>query len=97
MQPAFTQTSLKALGHSDFDNWKSISNTLIGSSGVWSSYEINPQEGDGKLYAVKTATGKEEMVDRGHKAKFDVNGEFLVFQIKNFYEEIQKAKRKKAG
>lgn len=89
------QAPLKALDHSDFDSWKALANPLINSSGTWSSYEINPQEGDGKLYAAQTTTGKQESIDRGYRASFDANGNFLVFQLKNFYAEAVKAKRKK--
>ena len=39
----------KALGHDDFDAWKSVRNHSISRNGEWSAYSVNPQEGDGTV------------------------------------------------
>lgn len=39
----------KALGHEDFDAWKSVRNIAVSRNGEWTAFAVNPQEGDGVL------------------------------------------------
>lgn len=42
----------RALTHEDYDGWETLSSDKISKNGQWVGYEINPQEGDGRLEIV---------------------------------------------
>ena len=57
----------KPLDHSVYDGWKSIANTQLTADGKYLLYEVNPQEGDGKLIVRRLSDGKEIILPRGYK------------------------------
>lgn len=57
------------LDHTVYDGWKSIANTQLTSDGKYLLYEVNPQEGNGKLIIRRLSDGRELTVARGYKAK----------------------------
>ena len=85
----------KSLDHSDYDSWKSLSNSKISNDGMWVSYEINPQEGDGYLYLYDIKNVQSDSIARGFNATISNQSEFFVYQVKPTFAETRKAKKDK--
>lgn len=83
------------LNHSVYDDWKSIKNYSISNDGKLVTYEINPQEGDGKLFLYDTRNGHYDSIQRGYKAKLSSNSNMLLFSIKPQFDTVRAAKLKK--
>lgn len=84
----------KPLDHSVYDGWKSIANTQMTSDGKFLLYEVNPQEGDGKLVIRRINDGKELTVPRGYKAQITKDNHSAFLKIKAPFEKIRKARNK---
>ena len=82
----------KALGHDDFDAWKSVRNHSISRNGEWSAYSVNPQEGDGTLVLYNTKSGKQVEIGRGYNPGFTADSRWAVVQIKAPFADTRKAK-----
>lgn len=95
---AFTIVSAqkKPLDHSVYDSWKSISSTQLTSDGQYLLYEVNPQEGDGRLIVRRLSDGKELIVPRGYKAQVAKNNQTACIKIKAPFSKIRKARNKNA-
>jgi dienelactone hydrolase len=74
---AFAQTSLK---HTDYDPWRTISNNVVSDSGIWVSWQSNPQKGDGLLYVVSKSHSR--VYPRGTKQVFSPSERYLFFEVK---------------
>ena len=83
------------LDHSVYDDWKSIRNYSISNDGSLVTYEINPQEGDGKLFLFNTENRNYDSLQRGYKAKLSSNSNMLFFSIKPQFDTVRAAKLKK--
>lgn len=90
-----TSAQKKPLDHSVYDGWKSINNTQLTANGKYVLYEVNPQEGNGKLIIRRLNDGKELILPRGYKATIAKNDLTACALIKAPYAEIRKAKNKK--
>lgn len=84
----------KPLDHSVYDSWKSIANTQLTSDGKFLLYEVNPQEGDGKLIVRRNSDGSELVIPRGYKAQISKDNLTASLNIKAPYAEIRKARNK---
>ena len=82
----------KALGHDDFDNWKSVRNYSLTRDGVWSAFAVNPQEGDGTLTFYNTRTGRRIEIERGYQPSFTANGKWAVALVKPLFKDTRKGK-----
>lgn len=85
----------KPLDHSVYDSWKSIANTQLTTDGKYLLYEVNPQEGDGKLIIHRNSDGRELIVPRGYKAMIAKDNLTATISIKAPFAEIRKARNKK--
>lgn len=85
----------KTLSHDDYDIWKNLGSTTLTDNGLWVSYEINPQEGDGYLYYYNVKTAGLDSVARGTNAAFAPGTEYLVYSIKPGFAETRQAKKDK--
>ena len=85
----------KPLTHDVYDSWKSIKGITLSRDGLWTSYEINPQQGDGWLYFYNVKKQLPDSFPRGYNARFSPLSEYLVFKIKPQYQVIRKAKKEK--
>ena len=83
------------LNHTVYNNWKSIANTIISNDGNFVSYEINPQEGDGKLFLYNKLIKSYDSIQRGYRAKMSSNSNMLIFKIKPEFDTVRAAKLKK--
>ena len=71
----------KALGHDDYDQWKSLRGTAYSEDGRWVAYELQPQWGDGEL-VVRQVDG--DVVHRfglASGARFSVDGRYVVYTV----------------
>jgi len=86
----------KPLDHSVYDGWQTVSNTSITPDGNVVAYEVNPQEGDGKLY-IRTfgKHPKEIVIDRGYRATLLDDGKTAVCMVKPFFKDSRQARIKK--
>ncbi len=86
------QSSKPVLTHDVYTDWRLISNQKISNDGLWVTYQIKPQKGDGFLYLYNTETGKLDSVARGIKAEFAPSSKFMVFKIVPQYDSLRKLK-----
>lgn len=78
------------LDHDVYDDWQSVGARSISPNGKWTTYTINPQEGDKWLYIQATnSTSAQEEIHRAENAKITADSKHIVFRIKPFYEEIK--------
>lgn len=89
--PAGTMAK-KQLDHTCFDSWKSVVNHGLTRNGLWESFSVNPQEGDGILYFRNTSSGRVVEIPRGYLPAFTADGKWAVARIKPFYSDTRKAK-----
>ncbi len=93
--PTLLAGQKKPLDHSVYDDWKSLSSTMITDDGSCVSYEINPQQGDGILYLYSRKNDANESFERGYGASFSAENDYFVFLIKPKYTETRQAKKDK--
>ena len=84
----------KPLDHSVYDSWKSINNPQLTSDGKYIIYEINPQDGDGRLVIRRLSDGEELVVPRGYKAQIAKDNQTACIKIKAPFSKIRKARNK---
>lgn len=82
----------RALGHEDFDAWKSVRNYTLSRDGNWAAFAVNPQEGDGTLTLLNTANGKRIEIARGYNPTFTADGRWAVALVKPLFSDTRKAK-----
>lgn len=88
--PALAQK--KPLDHSVYDSWKHVANAQISRFGHVIAYEVQPQEGDGKLVITQPGSKKQIIVPRGYNARIFPDERYLVCLIKPFFQATRKAK-----
>ena len=85
----------KPLDHSVYDSWQSVSAVAISPKGNVITYEINPQEGDGRLVIRNNKSGKETVIARGYRARILDNEQTVVCLIMPLFQDTRQAKIKK--
>ena len=93
--PVLLAGQKKPLDHSVYDDWKSLSSTMITDDGDYISYEINPEQGDGILYLYKRKSADKESFERGYGASFSPGNDYFVYLVKPKYSETRQAKKDK--
>lgn len=93
IKPTFGQK--KPLNHSVYDTWKSVGTFSMSEDGMYTSYMVREQEGDGYIEILNNKTLKRNNIDRGTQPKLTPNGHFLVTNIKPFFQETKEARLKK--
>ncbi|PRY88024.1 S9 family peptidase [Mongoliibacter ruber] len=93
---AFAQEK-RSLNHGDYDGWESISAEKIAKNGIWLGYEVNPQEGDGRLELAETKKPENKIiVPRGGNWAFSHDGKFAVGKIVPERDSVRYLKLTKA-
>ncbi|UCS92881.1 prolyl oligopeptidase family serine peptidase [Echinicola marina] len=73
----------RPLTHDDYDQWEAISSTKITTNGLWVGYEVNPQEGDGRIEVVSHDDPSLVIkVPRGTDFNFSNDGNWAIGKIK---------------
>lgn len=88
----FQSLAKKTLDHTDFDRWEKVTNYSLTDDGVWASFSVDPQEGDGTLYFHNTSKGTDIEIKRGYRPLFSSDGKWAFALIKPLYEQTRKAK-----
>lgn len=89
----YTQnTSKKEIDHHVYDSWNAINNLIISPFGNWTSFEVNPNKGNGKLFIYNATLNRYDTINRGYSAQFSPNTEYIVFKIKVPLDTIRKLK-----
>lgn len=72
----------RSLVHKDYDSWESLRSEKITKDGLWVSYQIVPQEGDGRIevFPYKNPDNK-YIIPRGTSYNFTADDQFLVGKI----------------
>lgn len=83
------------MDESAYDIWNRISRTQISDDGKWVSYEVGPEDADGQLKLYSVDSHKAYTFDRGTRAFFASNSNYLIFTIKPHKDSIKMMKRKK--
>ena len=94
----FAQTQKRPLNASDYDRWQSVRSEKISDDGHWVAYQVDPQEGDGRLEVVASspvANPARYVFPRGYMAQFTADSKFLVMRLKAPVADVRKAKLKK--
>lgn len=93
--PAFSQEK-RPLTHADYDQWESISMDRMTKDGKWIGFEVNPQDGDGRLEIVATSNSQKRFViPRANRLGFSHNGQFAVGRIIAPKDSVRYLKLKK--
>lgn len=85
----------KALTVKDFAAWQVLGNPIISNDGKWSSFELNPQKGDGKLMVQTVDSKIQDTIARGFDARFSPESDFIVYKIRQPQDSIRASKKKK--
>ena len=93
--PVIASGQKKPLSHADYDIWKNLGSPSLTDNGLWVSYEITPQEGDGYLYYYNVKTSRLDSVARGVNATFSPGTEYLIYSIKPSFAVTRQAKKDK--
>ncbi|MBR0531659.1 MAG: S9 family peptidase [Bacteroidales bacterium] len=96
LAPKEAQAQKKPLDHDVYDSWQSVSGLTLSDDGSAMVWSVNPQEGDGTLYARKLSSGKASKgskagkktasgqlaIPRGYQPTLSPDGQWLVCRIK---------------
>lgn len=82
----------KALDHDVYDSWESVQGVQLSDDGTILSYQVSPQQGDGRLVIRKISTGEELVIPRGSGLRMPKDVSYGVFSIKAPYTATRQAK-----
>ncbi len=82
----------RALTPEDMPDWHGLKSAHISNSGEWVSFEVNPNVGDGILHVKNPDIGIEKQFERGYKAQFSAQNNYIVFMIKPQLDSLRKMK-----
>jgi dipeptidyl aminopeptidase/acylaminoacyl peptidase len=92
------QSQKRPLTAADYDRWQSVRSEKISPNGQWIAYQIDPQEGDGRLEITSAGPASSRTryaFPRGYMAQFTPDSKFLVMRLKVPVADVRKAKLKK--
>ena len=96
----FAQIQKRPLTAADYDRWQSVRSEKIANNGQWIAYQIDPQDGDGRLEVAgslgsSVVSQPRYRFPRGYMAQFTPDSKFLVMRLKVPVADTRKAKLKK--
>ena len=86
------QTVKKPLTPAVYDNWKSIDASTLSNNGRYAAYEVNAQQGDGRLNFYDLQTNKHDSINRAGGVLFSPNSNYFVARVKMSYADQRKKK-----
>ena len=92
------QAQKRPLTGADYDRWQSVRFEKIADDGRWIAYQIDPQDGDGRLEVAASSRNSDRahyVFPRGYMAQFTPDSKFLVMRLKVPVADTRKAKLKK--
>ena len=96
--PLFAQSQKRPLNAADYDRWQSVRAEKLSSDGRWIAYQIDLQDGDGRLEVMPGGVNNVQtryVFPRGYMAQFTPDSKFLVMRLKAPATDTKKAKLKK--
>lgn len=94
--PLLAQPPKRPLTAADYDRWQSVRTEKISNDGQWVAYQIDPQDGDGRLEVTRqNAQTPAHGFARGYMAQFTPDSKFLVMRLKAPADDTRRAKLKK--
>ncbi len=87
--------SKKALDHSDFAIWKTLSSIAISPDGSWVCYQAEPGEGDTDLHLYDVDQDETRIFPRGTRPSWSSDSRFLVFHITPAVDSLKAMRRRK--
>ncbi|MGC4047141.1 MAG: prolyl oligopeptidase family serine peptidase, partial [Armatimonas sp.] len=85
----------RALKHSDYAGWKGIVGAQLSADGLWTSYAINPAEGDGELFFKKLDGSATWKVERGGAVRFSADSKVALITIAPKFADAEAARKAK--
>ena len=82
----------RSLTPDDLPEWKALGGTRISNDGLWVSYTVNPNVGDGILHVKNPTTGVDKQFERGYRQEFSAQNNYVVFMIKPQLDSLRKMK-----
>lgn len=92
---AFAQSAKVPLDHSTYDIWNTIKNVHITNDGKWTTYQIQPGQGDGTVKLFNEDGVAQQSFDRSKSASFSWDSDYLVFKIIAPFDTIRNMRRRK--
>ncbi|WP_461086423.1 S9 family peptidase [Spirosoma flavus] len=96
--PLLAQTQKRPLTAADYDRWQSVRAEKISDDGRWIAYQIDLQEGDGRLEVASNENNSSSpryVFPRGYMAQFTPDSKYLIMRLKVPIADVRKAKLKK--
>ncbi|GAB3992458.1 prolyl oligopeptidase family serine peptidase [Spirosoma daeguense] len=96
--PLLAQVQKRSLTAADYDRWQSVRAEKISDDGRWIAYQIDLQEGDGRLEVASSennSSAPRYVFPRGYMAQFTPDSKYLIMRLKVPIADNRKAKLKK--
>jgi hypothetical protein len=71
----------RALDHSDYDKWNSVTSQSLSEDGKWISFAVRPADGASTLTIREVASQKQYTVKNGSGAQFSYDSLFAAYLI----------------
>lgn len=94
--PATFAQQKRSLTHNDYDQWESLTSEKITKNGQYAGYQINPQEGDGRveIFPIKNPSQK-MIISRGTGFLFSHDDLYAIGKISPQKDSVKVLKLKK--
>ena len=86
----------RSLTHDDYDGWENVSSEKISKNGLWVGFEVNPQDGNGRLELTPSSgVTNKIIVPRASSWRFSHDSRFAIGKISPEKETVKALKLKK--
>ena len=81
-----------AMDHDVYDSWQRVTGVALSADGVFLSWSVVPQEGDGTLYLRRTTDGMTLEIPRGEGLRLSPAGDWAYCLVKPEFQATRKAR-----
>ena len=85
----------RALDHEDYAKWNAVGGQVLSNDGQWIAFAITPVDGDATLKIRQIKSGKEYSIQRGARARFTDDSQFVIYTIAPDSEQVKKLQKEK--
>ena len=89
----FAQSEKKTITPDDYDQWQSISSTIISDDGKWIAYELSKVEGNDTLFVKNVETDSTYKFNQASHLLFSMDSKWAAFSIGYSEEEMEKMRK----
>jgi dipeptidyl aminopeptidase/acylaminoacyl peptidase len=79
----------------DIDNWNTIQQPQISNDGHWTTYQIQPNDGDPLLVVHDNKKDKDYQFARGKEAMMSADNQHIAFLVSPFQDTLKEMRRRK--